>query len=44
MQRTGLKNPWMFLIDPQNSLNGLIVNWGIGGCWFTPVGNWEAET
>jgi hypothetical protein len=41
-QRRGLKNPWareedVFLIHPQNSLNGLILNWCTGGCWFTPA-------
>jgi hypothetical protein len=35
----GLKNPWageedVFLIHPQNCLNGFILNWCIGGCWF----------
>ncbi len=38
----GLKNPWageedVFLVHPQNSLNGLILNWCTGGCWFTPA-------
>jgi len=31
-----LKKPWVgkdvFLVHPQNSLNGLILNWCIGGC------------
>ncbi len=41
-QRRGLKNPWageedVFLIHPPNGLNGLILNWCIGGCWFIPV-------
>jgi len=39
-QGRGLKNPWageedVFLVHPQNGLNGLILNWCIGGCWFT---------
>jgi hypothetical protein len=41
-QRRGLKNPWarqedVFLVHPQNDLNGLILNWCIGGCCFTPA-------
>jgi hypothetical protein len=24
-------------VHPQNRLNGLILNWCIGGCWFTPT-------
>jgi hypothetical protein len=41
-QRRGLKNPWageedVFLVHPQNDLNGLILNWCTGGCWFTPA-------
>ncbi len=24
-------------IHPENGLNGLICNWCIGGCWFTPA-------
>jgi hypothetical protein len=24
-------------VHPENSLNGLIHNWCIGGCWFTPA-------
>jgi hypothetical protein len=24
-------------VHPQNRLNGLILNWCIGGCWFTPA-------
>jgi hypothetical protein len=24
-------------VHPQNEFNGLILNWCIGGCWFTPV-------
>ncbi len=41
-QRKGLKNPWageedVFLIHPQNGLNGLILNWCIAGYWFTPA-------
>jgi hypothetical protein len=23
-------------VHPQNGFNGLILNWCIGGCWFTP--------
>jgi hypothetical protein len=38
----GLKNPWageedVFLVHPQNGLNSFILNWCIGGCWFTPI-------
>jgi hypothetical protein len=25
------------LVHPQNGLNGLILTWCIGGCWFTPA-------
>jgi hypothetical protein len=25
------------LVHPQNGFNGLILNWCIGGCWFTPA-------
>jgi len=24
-------------VHPQNGLNGLILNWCMGGCWFTPA-------
>jgi hypothetical protein len=24
-------------VHPENGLNGLIRNWYIGGCWFTPA-------
>jgi hypothetical protein len=24
-------------VHPQNGFNGLILNWCIGGCWFTPA-------
>jgi len=24
-------------VHPQNGLNELILNWCIGGCWFTPA-------
>jgi hypothetical protein len=24
-------------VHPENGLNGLIRNWCIGGCWFTPA-------
>jgi hypothetical protein len=27
----------VFLVNSQNGLNGLILNWCIGGCWFTPA-------
>jgi hypothetical protein len=27
---------WIF-VHPQNSFNGLILNWCIGGYWFTPA-------
>ncbi len=41
-QRRGLKNPWageedVFLVHAQNSLNGMILNWCTGGCWFIPA-------
>jgi len=41
-QRRGLKNPWarqedVFLVHPQKGLNGLILNWCIGGFCFTPA-------
>jgi hypothetical protein len=40
--RRVLKNPWVgqedvFLVHPQNGLNGFILNWCTGGCWFTPA-------
>jgi hypothetical protein len=43
-QIRGLKIPWareedVFLVHHQNSLNGLILNWCIDGCWFTPALN-----
>jgi hypothetical protein len=25
------------LVHPQNGFNKLILNWCIGGCWFTPI-------
>jgi hypothetical protein len=28
----------------QNRLNGLILNWCIGGCWFTPASKTQAGT
>ncbi len=28
---------FVFVVHPQNGLNGLILNWCIGGCWFTPA-------
>jgi hypothetical protein len=36
------KNAWAgragcVWVHPQNSLNGLILNWCTGGCWFTPA-------
>jgi len=49
-QRRGLKKPWAgeeenknallgcVWVHPQNDLNGLILNWCTGGCWFTPAG------
>ncbi len=45
-QRRGLKNPWarqedVFLVHPQNGLNGLILNWCIGACCFTPAHNMD---
>jgi hypothetical protein len=27
----------VFLVHPQNGLNGLILNWCTSGCWFTPA-------
>jgi hypothetical protein len=27
----------VFLVHPQNSLKGLILNWCTCGCWFTPA-------
>jgi hypothetical protein len=30
-------------VHPQNVFNGLILNWCIGGCWFTPAYAHEAE-
>jgi hypothetical protein len=27
----------VLLVHPQNGLKGLILNWCIGGCWFTPA-------
>jgi hypothetical protein len=27
----------VFLVHPENGFNGLILNWCIGGCWFTPT-------
>jgi hypothetical protein len=32
-----LGSPDVVLVHPQNRLNGLILNWCIGGCWFTPA-------
>jgi hypothetical protein len=29
-------------VHPQNGFNGLILNWRIGGCWFTPA-NWQQQ-
>jgi hypothetical protein len=26
-----------FLVHPQNGFNGLMLNWCIGDCWFTPA-------
>jgi len=48
-QRRGLKNPWageedVFLVHPQNGLNGLILNWCTGGCRFTPAAAMELPT
>jgi hypothetical protein len=34
----------VFLVYPQNGLNGLILNWCIGGCWFTPACNIMVKT
>ncbi len=48
-QRRWLKKPWAgeeenknallgcVGVQPQNGLNGLILNWCTGGCWFTPA-------
>ncbi len=46
MGQRRLKNPWarqedVFLVHPQNGLNGLILNWCIGGCCFTPAQGWS---
>jgi hypothetical protein len=30
-------------VHPQNGLNGLILNWCIGGYWFTPAGGMEED-
>jgi hypothetical protein len=30
------REDWIF-VHPENGLNGLIRNWCIGGCWFTPA-------
>jgi hypothetical protein len=27
----------VFGFIPKNGLNGLILNWWLGGCWFTPA-------
>jgi hypothetical protein len=27
-------------VHPQNGFKGLILNWCIGGCWFTPGSSW----
>jgi hypothetical protein len=27
----------VFLVHPENGINSLILNWCIGGCWFTPA-------
>jgi hypothetical protein len=40
-QRRGLKNPWareedVFLVHPQNGLNGLILNWCMAAGSFQP--------
>jgi hypothetical protein len=32
-----LGSPDVVLVHPQNELNFLILNWCIGGCWFTPT-------
>jgi hypothetical protein len=34
----------VFLVHPQNSFNGLILNWCIGGCWFTPAQKVDCDT
>jgi hypothetical protein len=34
------------LVHPQNGFNSLILNWCIGGCWFTPaekMPHWTAQ-
>jgi hypothetical protein len=28
----------VFLVHPENDFNSLILDWCIGGCWFTPAG------
>jgi hypothetical protein len=27
----------VFLVHLENGFNGIILNWCIGGCWFTPA-------
>jgi len=34
----------VFLVHPENSFNGLILNWCIGGCWFTPAQKVDCDT
>jgi hypothetical protein len=34
----------VFLVHPENGFNGLILNWCIGGCWFTPAPKIECDT
>jgi hypothetical protein len=31
-------------VHPQNGFNGLILNWCISGCWFTPAINSKVQT
>jgi hypothetical protein len=33
----------VLLIHPQNGFNGLILNWCIGGYWFTPAQDEAAQ-
>ncbi len=36
-----LGSPDVVLVHPQNGLNSLILNWCIGGCWFTPAQKYD---
>jgi hypothetical protein len=30
----------VFFVHPENDFNDVILNWCIGGCWFTPAKFW----